>query len=242
MRELAARGHKVVYYSYDTMRKPIEAAGAAFVSCNAYDAEQRLSQGRRTIRQRFGFSTQVLVDTTLALDNAILSDMRALAPVASSRILWRSGQAHRQKLDIPFVSSTTTFAFNRYSAKIMKQSPAQLFGSSSPCRKSAGKSSACKRRVIRSRACWISFKTTKTWIRLSIPRPNFSRADTFPAAHYAFVGPSIRPAEMRMEKSAQPLVYISLGTVVNDQLAFTSNASPHWRTAPAASSSPSANR
>lgn len=56
VRELAARGHKVVYYSYDTMRKPIEAAGAAFVSCNAYDAEQRLSpQGRRTIRQRFGF-------------------------------------------------------------------------------------------------------------------------------------------------------------------------------------------
>lgn len=43
VRELAARGHKVVYYSYDTMRKPIEAAGAAFVSCNAYDAEQRLS-------------------------------------------------------------------------------------------------------------------------------------------------------------------------------------------------------
>ena len=35
VRELAARGHKVVYYSYDTMRKPIEAAGAAFVSCNA---------------------------------------------------------------------------------------------------------------------------------------------------------------------------------------------------------------
>lgn len=26
VRELAARGHKVVYYSYDTMRKPIEAA------------------------------------------------------------------------------------------------------------------------------------------------------------------------------------------------------------------------
>ena len=32
VRELAARGHKVVYYSYDTMRKPIEAAGAVFVS------------------------------------------------------------------------------------------------------------------------------------------------------------------------------------------------------------------
>lgn len=92
VRELAARGHKVVYYSYDTMRKPIEAAGAAFVSCNAYDAEQRLSpkDGERLGRD-LAFSTQVLVDTTLALDNAILSDMRALAPIASSRILWRSG-------------------------------------------------------------------------------------------------------------------------------------------------------
>ncbi|MFR1593221.1 MAG: glucosyltransferase, partial [Christensenellales bacterium] len=92
VRELAARGHKVVYYSYDTMRKPIEAAGAAFVSCNAYDAEQRLSpkDGERLGRD-LAFSTQVLVDTTLALDNAILSDMRALAPdciVADSMALW----------------------------------------------------------------------------------------------------------------------------------------------------------
>ena len=130
VRELAARGHKVVYYSYDTMRKPIEAAGAAFVSCNAYDAEQRLSpkDGERLGRD-LAFSTQVLVDTTLALDNAILSDMRALAPdciVADSMALW--GKLIAKKLDIPFVSSTTTFAFNRYSAKIMKQSPAQLFG------------------------------------------------------------------------------------------------------------------
>ena len=60
VRELAARGHKVVYYSYDTMRKPIEAAGAAFVSCNAYDAEQRLSpkDGERLGRD-LAFSTQV---------------------------------------------------------------------------------------------------------------------------------------------------------------------------------------
>ena len=75
------------------MRKPIEAAGAAF--CLLQRLLTRVTpfpQGRRTIRQRFGFFAQVLVDTTLALDNArFLSDMRALAPdciVADSMALW----------------------------------------------------------------------------------------------------------------------------------------------------------
>ena len=45
-------------------------------------------------------------------------------------------------------------------------------------------------------------------------------SDTFSADHYAFVGPSVRPAETRMEIPRQPLVYISLGTVVNDQPSF----------------------
>lgn len=99
VRELAARGHKVVYYSYDTMRKPIEAQGAAFVSCNAYDAEQRLSpkDGERLGRD-LAFSTQVLVDTTLALDNAILSDhARACAGLHRRGFYGALGQAHRQK-------------------------------------------------------------------------------------------------------------------------------------------------
>lgn len=168
------------------------------------------------------FSTQVLVDTTLALDNAILSDMRALAPdciVADSIALW--GKLIAKKLDIPFVSSTTTFAFNRYSAKIMKQSPAQLFGMLVSMPKIG-------REIKHLQAAGYPVKSVLDIIQndenldtIVYTSPEFQPcAGTFPAAHYAFVGPSIRPAEMRMEKSAQPLVYISLGTVVNDQLAF----------------------
>ena len=99
VRELIAQGHEVLYYSYDTMREPIEAAGASFVSCNAYDAQQLLSpkDGER-LGKDLAFSTHILVDTTLALDNAILSDMRALAPdciVADSMALWgKIGRAH----------------------------------------------------------------------------------------------------------------------------------------------------
>ena len=223
VRELTARGHKVVYYSYDTMREPIEAAGASFVSCNAYDAEQRLSpkDGERLGRD-LAFSTKVLVDTTLALDSAILSDMRALAPdciVADSMAIW--GKLIAKKLGIPFVSSTTTFAFNRHSAQIMKQSPGQLFRMLVSMPK-IGKE------IKRLQAAGYPVKSVLDIIQndentdtVVYTSPEFQPcAETFPAAHYAFVGPSIRPAKRPMEKPAQPLVYISLGTVVNDQLAF----------------------
>lgn len=205
------------------MREPIEAAGASFVSCNAYDAQQQLSpkDGER-LGKDLAFSTHILVDTTLALDNAILSDMRVLAPdciVADSMALW--GRLIAKKLNIPFVSSTTTFAFNRFSAKIMKQSPAQLFGMLFSMPK-------IDKEVKRLQDAGYPIKNVLDIIQndentdtVVYTSPEFQPcADTFPAAHYAFVGPSIRPPETVMEKPKRPLVYISLGTVVNDQLSF----------------------
>ena len=68
------------------------------------------------------FSTKVLVDTTLALDDTVCAHMQQLRPdciVADSMALW--GKAVALKLGIPFVSSTTTFAFNRHSSAVMKR-------------------------------------------------------------------------------------------------------------------------
>ena len=53
VRELTARGHRVVYYSYDDFREKIEGAGAEFVSCNGYDAQLGLTRERvRQIREK----------------------------------------------------------------------------------------------------------------------------------------------------------------------------------------------
>ena len=75
-----------------------------------------------------GGSIKLLTDTTLALDKKICETLQALQPdciVADSMAVW--GKFAALKLGIPLISSTTTFAFNRYSAKIMKQSFGQLF-------------------------------------------------------------------------------------------------------------------
>ena len=81
VRELTARGHEVRYYSYEPMRTLIEAAGAQFVACDPYDCEQHLTpaDGAR-VGKDIAFSTHILVETTLALDEMVCADMRAYAP------------------------------------------------------------------------------------------------------------------------------------------------------------------
>ena len=43
VRELTSRGHQVWYYSYEMFREKIEATGATFVGCDAFDMEKKLS-------------------------------------------------------------------------------------------------------------------------------------------------------------------------------------------------------
>ena len=222
VRELISRGHQVYYYSYNMMRDKIQSTGAVFVSCDEYDQEQRLDakDGAR-IGKDLAFSTQILVDTTLALDDAVCEHMKGLKPdciVADSMAVW--GKAVALKLGIPFVSSTTTFAFNQYSAKIMKQSLGKIFGmilSMSKINKNI-KRLQDKGYPVKSVLDIIqNDNNTDTIVYTS---PEFQPcAETF-SEKYVFVGPSIRPAENKVEKTANKLIYISMGTVINDSIDF----------------------
>lgn len=226
VRELIARGHEVWYYSYELMRTKIEATGAHFISCDGYDTQQHMNpKDAARVGKDLAFSTRLLVDTTLALDEAVCSHMRELRPdciVADSMAVW--GKAAALKLGIPFVSSTTTFAFNRHSARIMKQSFAQIINmvlSMPKIRKDIRRLQAAGYPVNSVLDLIQSDAETHTIVYTS---PEFQPcADTFSPAHYAFVGPSIRPAESKIEKKRDKLVYISMGTVNNDLLPLYKN-------------------
>ena len=222
VRELISRGHQVFYYSYNMMRDKIESTGAVFVSCDEYDQKQRLDakDGAR-IGKDLAFSTQILVDTTLALDDAVCEHMKELNPdciVADSMAVW--GKAVALKLGIPFVSSTTTFAFNRHSAKIMKQSPGQIIGmifSMSKINKNI-KRLQDKGYPVKSVLDIIqNDNNTDTIVYTS---PEFQPCSKTFSDKYIFVGPSIRPVENVIEKKSDKLIYISMGTVINDSVEF----------------------
>lgn len=220
VRELVNRGHEVLYYSYNIMREKIESAGATFVSCDDYDMEQKLDpKDAVRVGKDLAFSTNLLVETTLSLDEHVLEDMKQMQPdciVADSMAVW--GKAIALKLGIPFVSSTTTFAFNQHSAKIMKQGLGDLFKMIF----SMGKINKDIKRLqdkgypIKSVLDIIqNDENTHTVVYTS---PQFQPcAETF-TDKYAFVGPSIRPATSEIEKTKDKLVYISMGTVNNDLL------------------------
>lgn len=226
VRELIRRGHEVWYYSYEIMRSKIEESGAKFIPCDDFDTQQHLSP-RDAVRvgKDLAFSTKVLVDTTLALDRSILNQIRELQPdciVADSMAVW--GKAVAMKTGIPFVSSTTTFAFNRYSAKIMKQSPAQLLGmifSMGRVQKDIRRLQAAGYPVKSILDIIQNDDTTHTIVYTS---PEFQPAsDTFSPEHYTFVGPSIRPHTCQIEKRREKLIYISMGTVNNDLIPLYKN-------------------
>ena len=130
VRELTARGHRVIYYSYEGFREKIRAAGGEFVGCESLDPTMRLTrQAGARVGSDLALSTRVLVDTLLALDEPVCREMERLRPdciVGDSMAVWAKTAA--QKLGIPYVCSMTTFAFNRESAKIMPHSLKDTLG------------------------------------------------------------------------------------------------------------------
>ena len=222
VRELVARGHQVWYYSYNAMREKIESAGATFVSCDDYDMEQKLTpKDSVRVGKDLAFSTKILVDTTLALDDKVCADMEQLKPdciVADSMAVW--GKAVAMKRNIPFVSSTTTFAFNQHSAKIMKQSIGELL-------KMVFSMPKITKQIKRLQDKGYPIKNILDIIQndddthtIVYTSPQFQPcAETF-SDKYAFVGPSIRPATGSVEKKRDKLIYISMGTVNNNMMAL----------------------
>ena len=225
VRELVSRGHTVWYYSYNLMKDKIESAGARFISCDDYDMEQKLSpkDGAR-IGKDLAFSTQIIVETTLALDDRICADMETLKPdciVADSMAIW--GKAVAKKLGIPLVCSTTTFAFNRHSAAIMKQSAAETAKMILSIPKISKQIKRLQKKGYPVKNVLDIIGNDENTDTVVYTSPLFQPcADTF-SDKYAFVGPSIRPATENIEKTADKLVYISMGTVNNDMLSLYKN-------------------
>ena len=225
VKELIHQGNEVRYYSYECMREKIESTGAEYISCDDYDFEQKLTpaDGKR-IAEDVSFAIEILVNSTLAMDAALLEQIKQWKPdciVADSMALW--GKLIAKKLNIPFVSSTTTFAFNKDSAKVMQGSLKDLF-------KVLIQMGKAQKHIKRLQENGYDIKNVIEIIQndndtntIVYTSPEFQPySDTF-SDKYVFVGPSIRPTNDVFEKTREKLVYISMGTVNNDMTSFYKN-------------------
>ena len=214
VKALTTSGHEIWYFSFEEFREKIEAAGANFIACDGYDFEMEDKGNADRVGKDKVYATELLVSSTLALDDMTTRTLEKIKPdvvVSDSVAYW--GKLAAMKHGLPYVSSTTTFAFNRYSAKYMKESVwdivLMLFAIP-----------RINKQLNRLREKGYPVKSlldivqndneTNTIVYTS--RYFQPCADTF-SKKYHFIGPSIRPITKPVEKTADKTVYISMGTV-----------------------------
>lgn len=220
VRELTRRGHSVRYYEVEEFREKIEAAGAAFENVEPYMPPAPPDIGRIAGRD-FAALIEMVVDTTIALDARIAQDVANDRPeviVSDSVCFW--GKLLARKYGVPFVCSTTTMAFNRQTAKYMKQGPGEIL------RMMLGMP-RIRRKMAQLRAHGYDVTDFVSVIQNGADTDTIvytSRlfqplAETF-GERYAFVGPSVQQLFPRQERQGRARVYVSLGTVLNDNAGF----------------------
>ena len=221
VRELVGRGHKVRYYSFEEFREKIEDAGAQFVACDPYlppvdaKAERRLRRVSTTEMSVQSFRTVANLDPLVSAD---VESWRPDVVVSDSACFW--GKLTAAKHGLPWVCSTTTFAFNEYSSKYMSHNATEIADLVLGLPR-------LNREIRKLRPLGYEVKSALDIVRnkpdddtiVYTSRTFQPCSDTFDDEHYRFVGPSVRDVAPQ-GKSGRPLVYASLGTVINDRPDF----------------------
>lgn len=219
--ELVGRGNTVRFYSFDEFEEKIRAAGAEFVSCDSFlppltkqeeSGLKNVSAAEMTVQD---------IRITLRMDEFLDQEFHSFRPdvvFTDSVCFW--GKLNAWKHHVPMVVSTSTFAFNQMSSKYMKSSPKELadliFGLPRISR---------ELKKLRSRGYHVkgilsliqSDNDTDSVVYTS--RRFQPCAESF-SGHYAFVGPSVFSNALPEKKKGRPLIYISMGTVINDRPDF----------------------
>ena len=160
------------------------------------------------------YATELLVSSTLALDemtSRVIGEIKPDIVVSDSVAFW--GKLAAMKHGLPYVSSTTTFAFNKYSAKYMQESAwdiARMLVALPRINKQL-KRLRDEGYPVKSLLDIVqNDNDTNTIVYTS---KYFQPCSETFSDRYHFIGPSIRPVTKPMEKTADKLVYISMGTV-----------------------------
>ena len=220
-RELVRRGHDIRYYAFEAFRQRIESTGATFIPCDSYLPPLTEADVKRLKKVSTTEMSLQSFRTTTNMDGMLSEEIQRFRPdlvVSDSACFW--GKLTAMKHRLPLLCSTTTFAFNRYSSKYMRQSPGELADMllGLPRMNREAKKLAELGYPVKSALEIVQNDNDTDTVVYTSPRFQ-PCSETFDAAHYRFVGPCVRDVAPE-PKDGCPLVYISLGTVINDRPDF----------------------
>ena len=219
--KLVERGNKVRFYSFNEFEPKITATGAEFISCDSY--LEKLTEKEEAALKNVSTTEMTIQDikTTLQMDSFLDNEFKTFCPdvvYTDSVCFW--GKLNAWKHHVPLVVSTSTFAFNQMSSKYMKNSPkeiADMILGLPKITKALKKLEPLGYHVKNALSLVQNDNDTDTVVYTSQRFQPY--AESF-SDHYAFVGPSVFSKAEPAKEKERPLVYISLGTVINDRPDF----------------------
>lgn len=221
VRALVGRGHRVRYYTFSEFEEKLRDAGAEVILCD--DAMPPAPDDlHKRVGRDFSLLMEMVIAVTEKLHGRIAAQIESGRPdciVTDSVCIW--GKLFAQRFGVPLVCSTTTLAFNRHTAWLMKQNLGDVMRMVLGIPKMAGQ----LRRLAAlgyeaGSVIELIQNDNETDTIVYTSRLFQPMAETF-SDRYVFVGPSVSGTEsVSMEKKRRPLVYISLGTVLNNNARF----------------------
>ncbi len=220
-RELVKRENNVRFYSFDKFKEKIKSTGAEYISCDRFLPEIKDEQLNRL--KKASAVEMILQDIQISknIDSFIEGEFKEFNPdviFSDSVCFW--GKLNAEKHQIPMVVSNSTLAFNRQSSKYMKRSLKEtaelIFGLPIINRelkslKSLGYEFTNFLDLIKND------NNTDTVVYTSSQfQPS---SETF-SEHYKFIGPSLLSPLKPDKEKERPMIYVSLGTVINDDPKF----------------------
>ncbi|MFD3270514.1 macrolide family glycosyltransferase [Paenibacillus dendritiformis] len=223
--ELVNRGHQVWYYSFLEFQGKIEGAGATFIACDEFLPQLSQKELNRKVGKDFAALIEMVADTTIALDEKVCKELREIQPdciVSDSLCFW--GKLFAKKLGIPYICSTTTFAFNQYTAKLMKRGFIELWRMIVGLPRINKKIQLLKDHGYEVENFVSIIQNNNETDTIVYTAKEFQpMAGTF-SERYAFVGPSIRQSPpVQNNKKDRKIIYVSLGTILNQNQDFYQN-------------------
>lgn len=219
--KLVKRGNVVRFYSFLEFEKKIRATGAEFISCDLFLPE--LTKQEEAGLKKVSTTEMTIQDIriTRSMNDFLEKEFQSFQPdvvYTDSVCFW--GKLNAWKYQVPMVVSTSTFAFNQMSSRYMKSSLKEmadlLFGMPRVSRE-LKKLEPYGFHVKNVFSLIQNDNDTDTVVYTS--RKFQPCAESF-SEHYAFVGPSVFSDVLPEKEKERPLVYISLGTVINDRPDF----------------------
>lgn len=226
VRELALRGHEVWYYSFREFRDQIQQAGARFIGCDEFLPHATDKEIRKKAGKDFSALIEMTIDTTLAMQEKVLGELSAFRPdciVSDSMSVW--GKLFAKKLSIPYICSTTTFAFNQHTSKLMKPGVKETISMIIGMGKIRRKIKELQQAGYDVDSFMSLIENDNDTDTIVFTTREFQPlAGTF-SDRYSFVGPSVSTkSEMSpIKEKTGTLVYVSLGTVLNRNVRFYKN-------------------